>query len=89
MAGKRREPVRKALDPMDEVARLLALNLKRERGLQEVIVELDSVGIKQARIAELLGTTGGYVSVALTRAKNLAKKKPAPSGKRAATKGDE
>jgi CRP-like cAMP-binding protein len=55
---------------MDEVARLLALNLKRERGLQEVIVELDSVGIRQARIAELLGTTGGYVNVALTRAKD-------------------
>lgn len=72
MAGKRREPA-KALDPIDEVARLLALNLKRERGLQEVIVELDSVGIRQARIAELLGTTGGYVNVALTRAKQAKK----------------
>ena len=61
---------REALDPMDEVARLLALNLKRERGLQEVIVELDSVGIKQARIAELLGTSAGYVNVALARAKD-------------------
>lgn len=66
---------RDSLDPIDEVARLLALNLKRERGLQEVIVELDSVGIKQARIAELLSTTGGYVSVALTRAKEAEKKK--------------
>jgi CRP-like cAMP-binding protein len=62
------------LDPIDEVARLLALNLKRERGLQEVIVELRSVGIPQARIAELLGTTSGYVSVALERAKKQAKK---------------
>jgi CRP-like cAMP-binding protein len=69
MATKRQQ-----LDPMDEVARLLALNLKRERGLQEVIVELDSVSIPQARIAELLGTSDGYVSVALTRAK--AEKKP-------------
>lgn len=60
---------RESLDPIDEVARLLALNLKRERGLQEVIVELDDVGIKQARIAELLGTSPGYVNVALTRAK--------------------
>jgi CRP-like cAMP-binding protein len=65
---------RDSLDPIDEVARLLALNLKRDRGLQEVIVELDSVGIKQARIPELLGTTGGYVSVALTRAKEAEKK---------------
>jgi hypothetical protein len=60
---------RDSLDPIDEVARLLALNLKRERGLQEVIAELDSVGIKQSRIAELLGTSPGYVNVALTRAK--------------------
>jgi transcriptional regulator len=64
----------KLLDPMDEVARLLALNLKRQRGLQEVIVELAGVGIAQARIAELLGTTGSYVSVALARAKAQAKK---------------
>jgi CRP-like cAMP-binding protein len=65
---------RQQLDPMDEVARLLALNLKRERGLQEVIVELDSVNIPQARIAELLGTTGTYVSVALSRVKAAEKK---------------
>jgi hypothetical protein len=62
------------LDPMDEVARLLALNLKRERGLQDVIVELDSVDIPQARIAQLLGTSGSYVNVALGRAKEQAKK---------------
>lgn len=74
---------------MDEVARLLAVNLKRERGLQEVIVELDSVGIRQARIAELLGTTGGYVNVAMTRAKNQAKKKSSSSSKPAGAKGDE
>lgn len=66
---------RDSLDPIDEVARLLALNLKRERGLQEVIAELDSVGIKQARIAELLGTSPGYVNVALTRAKEVEGKK--------------
>ncbi len=65
---------RDKLDPLDEVARLLALSIKRERGLQEVIVELDSVGIKQARIAELLGTSAGYVNVALSRAKEGAKK---------------
>lgn len=60
---------------MDEVARMLALNLKRERGLSEVIVELDSVGIQQARIAELLGTSPNYVSVALSRAEAAAKTK--------------
>lgn len=66
---------RDSLDPLDEVARLLALNLKRERGLQEVIAELDGVGIKQARIANLLGTSPGYVNVALTRAKEAEGKK--------------
>jgi CRP-like cAMP-binding protein len=71
-----------ALDPIDEVARLLALNLKRERGLSEVIIELDSVGIPQVRIAELLGTSAGYVSVALSRAK-----KPAAGTTGGATKG--
>jgi DNA-directed RNA polymerase specialized sigma24 family protein len=75
---------RGALDPIDEVARLLALNLKRERGLQEVIVELDSVGIMQARIAELLGTSPGYVNVALTRAKETEKKKVPKKGAKAA-----
>jgi hypothetical protein len=74
MAGQRRATA-PSLDPLDEVARLLALNLKRDRGLQEVIVELDSVGIKQARIAELLGTAPGYVSVALQRARDQEKKK--------------
>ena len=69
------------LDPMDEVARLLALNLKRDRGLQDVIVELDSVGIPQTRIAELLGTSAGYVNVALTRAKKQAKKVASPKRK--------
>jgi hypothetical protein len=77
-------------DPMDEVARLLALNLKRERGLSEVIVELDSVSFPQVRIAELLGTSAGYVNVALARAKK-AQKKAAANGagkKRAAKKAD-
>jgi hypothetical protein len=60
---------------MDEVARLLALNLKRERGLSEVISEFDSVGIPQTRIAELLGTSAAYVNVALTRAKKSPPKK--------------
>jgi hypothetical protein len=75
---------RQALDPMDEVARLLTLNLKRERGLSEVIVELDSVGIAPSRIAELVGTSPGYVNVALTRAKKQAKKTPSRKSTRAA-----
>jgi hypothetical protein len=54
---------------LDEVARLLALMLKRDRALQETIVELAEAGIKRGRIAELLGTTPGYAGVAIDRAK--------------------
>jgi DNA-directed RNA polymerase specialized sigma24 family protein len=68
-----------SLEPIDEVARLLAL--KRERGLGEVIAELDSVGIKQSRIAELLGTSPGYVNVALSRAKEAGDKKKSTTKK--------
>jgi hypothetical protein len=63
-----------AMDPMDEVARLLALNLKRERGLQDVIAELDGIGIRPVRIAQLLGTSPAYVGVALGRIKKQATK---------------
>ena len=54
---------------LDEVARLLALLLKRDRPLQETIVEMSEVGIKRGRIAELVGTTPGYAGVAIDRAK--------------------
>jgi DNA-directed RNA polymerase specialized sigma24 family protein len=74
---------RDSLDPMDELARLLALNLKREHGLADVIVELDGVGYKQGRIAELLGTSAGYVNVALARANDAEKKKATKKGAKA------
>jgi CRP-like cAMP-binding protein len=80
MAAKR-QVADKELDPIDEVARLLALNLKREHSLQDVIAELDSVGIRQARIAEILGTSPGSVSVALSRTKRRVSKKRSSSTK--------
>jgi hypothetical protein len=55
---------------LDEVARLLAISLRREKTLQETIEEFDAAGIQQARIAELLDTSSQYVSVALSRAKS-------------------
>jgi hypothetical protein len=54
---------------MDEVARLLALMLKRDRPLQETIAEMSEVGIKRGRIAELVGTSPAYAGVAIDRAK--------------------
>jgi hypothetical protein len=54
---------------LDEVVRLLALNVKRERPLAEAIEELSQAGFGQTRIAELLGTSAAYVNVAIGRAK--------------------
>lgn len=54
---------------LDDIARLLALLLRRERTLQTSIAEFAEAGFSQARIASLLGTTPNYVNVALTRAK--------------------
>ena len=66
-------------DKLDEIARLLALNIKRDRTLQIAITELASVGFQPTRIAELLGTTAPYVRVAISRAKKKANAvKPAP-----------
>lgn len=54
---------------LDDIARLLALQLRREQTLQDSIAEFAEAGFSQARIASLLGTTPNYVNVALTRAK--------------------
>ena len=54
---------------LDEIARLLALNIKRDRSLQDAISEMASVGFRHARIAELVGTSAGYVNVAVRRAR--------------------
>jgi hypothetical protein len=57
---------------LDEIARLLALMLRRQSGeqaLQDFIGELSSVGLGASRIAELAGTTPNYVSVALSRSR--------------------
>jgi len=61
---------------LDDVARLLALLLRRERTLQDSIAEFAEAGFSQVRIASLLNTTPNYVNVALTRA---TKKKKAPN----------
>lgn len=57
------------LQRLDEIARLLVLTLRRDQTLQEAIADLDMAGIGQSRIADLLGTSPAYVSVALARVK--------------------
>ena len=50
---------------LDEIARLLALSLKRKRDLADVVADLDSVGFDRARIGELLGISPSHVDAAL------------------------
>ncbi len=58
-------------DRLDEIAKLLALMLRRQREetLQEFVGELAGVAISPNRIAVLAATTPGYVSVALSRSR--------------------
>jgi hypothetical protein len=70
-----------AVDPvearLDDIARLLTLLVARDRTLQDLIAEMDAVGIPRPRIAGLVGRPPNYVSVAVERAKKKAK---APKG---------
>jgi DNA-directed RNA polymerase specialized sigma24 family protein len=70
-------PERKAeLDPLDEVARLLALQIRLQMPSQaEAIVELGRIGFGPRRIAELLGTSPNTANVTLQKAKKAGKKR--------------
>lgn len=59
-----------ALEPQEEIVRLLAIQLRRSSGNQaEVILELSRAGFGPTRIADLLGTTANTVNVTLQKAK--------------------
>lgn len=65
----------RTLDPLDEVARLLALQIRLELDSQNAaIVELGRLGFGYRRIAELLGTSPNTVNVALQKAKKRSPK---------------
>lgn len=64
---------------LDEVARLLALLVARDRSLQDVIGDLSSLGFGPTRVAQLVGTTPGYAKVAADRAKKKQGTKKAPT----------
>lgn len=60
----------KELEPLDEVARLLATLIRLQLETQaDAIRELDRVGLGPTRIAQLLGTTPNTVTVTLSKAK--------------------
>jgi hypothetical protein len=54
---------------LDEVARLLAILVARDRSLQDAVADLAGVGFGPTRVADLLGTSPGYAKVAADRAK--------------------
>lgn len=68
-------PQREA-DHDDEIVRLLTILVRRQASSQaDAILELHRAGFSAARIADLLGTTPGTVSVTVTRAKGRSKTK--------------
>jgi DNA-directed RNA polymerase specialized sigma24 family protein len=54
---------------LDDIARLLAVLVARDRSLQDAVAQLSGVGFGPTRIAELLGTSAGYAKVAANRAR--------------------
>jgi hypothetical protein len=78
MSPAQRDPVDARLD---EIAKLLALLVGRDRSLQDTIGDMSALGLGPTRIAELTGTSAGYAKVAADRAKKKAaakgSKKPA------------
>jgi DNA-directed RNA polymerase specialized sigma24 family protein len=62
--------VEQKLDPMEELVRLMAIDLRRRAESQsEAILELNRAGFGPSRIAELLGTTANTVNVTIQKAK--------------------
>lgn len=58
---------------LDAMLKLLALGLPESLTSQEKIARLKGTGMTAAQVAEVLGVSSGYVSVAIARSKT---KKP-------------
>jgi DNA-binding NarL/FixJ family response regulator len=72
---------RTKLDPLDEVSRLLALQIRLSLESQtQAIVELHRVGLDNSRIAQLLGTTADTVKVTVRRSAKAPKPKAEARG---------
>ena len=58
------------MEPLEEIVRLLAIQLRRSTDSQaQAIEELSRASFGPTRIAELLGTTTNTVNVAISNAK--------------------
>ncbi|MHA1410209.1 MAG: sigma factor-like helix-turn-helix DNA-binding protein [Candidatus Odinarchaeia archaeon] len=64
------EQYEKIINKMDEIIKLLALNLVKEEKFQKnKIIELSKLDFKPSEIAQLLGTTPNTVRVTLHEAR--------------------
>jgi DNA-binding CsgD family transcriptional regulator len=60
---------REFMTRLDAIVKLLALNLPGDLTIAERISVLKEAGFRNVQIAQILGTTPGYVNVALSREK--------------------
>jgi hypothetical protein len=69
------------MDPQEEIVRLLATQIRLSfKSQSDAIRELSKSGFGPTRIAELLGTTAGTVTVTLAKSKKRSTKKtPKPT----------
>ena len=71
------DPVEAKLDEiatrLDEIAKLITVSIARDRSLQDAVDDLDTIGLRPTRVAELLGTSPGYAKVAADRARKKRK----------------
>jgi hypothetical protein len=75
MAGTRKPPGDPIEERLDEIARLLAVLVGRDKTLQDRVADLSAAGFGPTRISELTGTSAAYANVAIKRAKEKKTKK--------------
>jgi DNA-binding CsgD family transcriptional regulator len=64
------------VEPLEEIVRLLAIQLRKDAASQaQAIEEMSRAGFGPSRIAELLGTTPNTVNVAISNAKKKKRSK--------------
>lgn len=64
------------MEPLEEIVRLLAIQLRRSTESQaQAIEDLSRAGFGPTRIADLLGTTPNTVNVAISNAKKRKRQK--------------
>jgi hypothetical protein len=70
----RKKPEKKAAEPLEKMANLLALLVVKEKTLTDAIMQLDRAGFSDDEIGSLLDTTGGMIRQTRYMANKRAKK---------------